>query len=155
MYRIIAATALALTTTAASATTFVDTIDVVADVSAIKNLQGAAVWDNIERDMEEALALRLVDQITEEGADVLIEMDTIALANGLTNAIGLADAQLAGSVAIVVPGSANDIRYDLTVNADQLTIPLTDAGAPIYTASAEFYAEMINTFADNVADRLQ
>ena len=54
----------------------------------------------------------------------------------------------------IIPGGG-DLAAFLAANKGAVDAALTDAGAPIYTASAEFYAAMINTFADNVADRLQ
>lgn len=150
---IMTAIAATLLGTSAFAGTFVREINVEADLNALENVKAAQIWTNIEDDLEEALATRLVDQIDEDGARIQVEMDTVALANSIEQRVGAEQSELTGRVHIKVPGFANNKKYNLRVTAEEAAIPAGTATLPI--GSEEFYTAMVDAFADNIALKLQ
>lgn len=147
--------------TAVSATTMVSEIDVTADLSAIENYSAAEVWVDLETDLETALATQLVNQIakddTQKGAEINIEIDSVALANNFEQALGVGEWVLKGDVDIDMPDAADDLRYDLTVSADQLNAyyPAGTDIAQVSIDSEVFYKAVIDAFAANVASKLK
>lgn len=152
--------AVATGATAVSAATPVEKIDVEANVSAIQNQEAAKVWNNLEKDLEAALAARLVDQLdpeNEEAAEIEIEIEDVALASGLDASLGLENSTLMGDVKVDLPDSQYDQRYDLTVTAEQAVAYYPDGtDATALTVNSDvFYTAMIDAFADHVAQKLQ
>lgn len=147
--------------TAAAAGSKVSEIDVTADLSAIENYPAAAVWTSLETDLETALAERLVGQIagddTKEAAQIQIEIDSVMLASNFEQALGVGEWMLKGDVDIDMPDASNDLRYDLTVSADQLNAYYPEGTDPSSVAvdSEEFYRAIIDAFAGNVASKLK
>ncbi|WGI23179.1 hypothetical protein [Amylibacter sp. IMCC11727] len=145
-----------LMTTAAVADEDVQKVQVAVDTAAIENLKGAVVWKNVALDLNAAIVERLGDQLDQDGARVMIDIDTVALANSLEEALNIADAKLAGDVNIFVPGMQNDEVYSLSVSAEQASAFYPEGtDSELVTVSSEvFYRAMIDGFADNVASRL-
>lgn len=141
---------------AATAKTPVSEISVEADLTAIENVTAAEVWTNLPTDLEQALAVKLADHIGEDGAEIMIDIDMLELANAFEAATDLADSTLSGEVIIERPGGQYDEQYDLTVNAEQAQVFLpADANVTLLSpGSQEFYTAMIDAFAENVAQRL-
>ncbi|MBM7069794.1 hypothetical protein [Actibacterium sp. 188UL27-1] len=151
------AIAAALSATTAISATEVEEIDVTVDLTALENAEAAGVWTNIASDLENAIAARLVDQLSEDGASITIDIDEVALANSLDKAVGAGEATLQGDVEIRVPGLANNENYTLTVNAEQVQ-PFVPEGMVVTDLKVEdgaFYDAMIQGFAENVAMKLK
>lgn len=147
--------------TAVSANTMVSEIDVTADLSAIQTYEAAQVWTSLETDLETALAAQLVDHIadadTKEAAEISIEIDSVALANNFEQALGVGEWVLKGDVDIDMPDASDDLRYDLTVSADQINAyyPEGTDMALVTVGSEVFYKAIIDAFAGNVASKLK
>lgn len=146
--------------TAAAANPKVADIDVEADLSAIGGYQSAAMWGSLETDLESAIAQKLAGQIAdsgEEGAEIQIEIDSVSLADNFEQSVGIGDWQLVGDVDIDMPDASKDMRYDLTVTADQINAYFpADTDVSVVTVDSEvFYAAIINAFAENVASKLK
>ncbi len=151
------AAVLALPLAANAAETPVSEISVNADLTAIENVTAAAVWKNLPADLERELAMQLADQISEDGAEVMIDINMVELATAFENAADLADSTLSGDVVIERPGAEYDQAYSLTVNAEQATV-LLPAGTDIALlapGSTEFYNAMIAAFAANVVEKME
>ena len=148
--------ALALAASAAHADTPVKEIDVETDLSAIQNERAVAVLNSLDEDLEEAIASRLLNQLSDDGARVLIDIDEVSLANSFEQAIGAEDAAIMGDVSLRIPGIANNENYTLTVSAVQAQAYFPDGTvmADMSMGSDVYYAAMINAFADNVAAKL-
>ena len=147
--------------TAAAAGSKVSEIDVTADLSAIENYPAAAVWTSLETDLETALAERLVGQIAdedaEEAAEIHVEIDSVMLASNFEQALGVGEWMLKGDVDIDMPDASKDMRYDLTVSADQLSTYYPEGTDPAAVAvdSEVFYTAIIDAFAGNVTSKLK
>lgn len=147
--------------TSAAAGPMVSEIDVTADLSAIENYQAAKVWTSLETDLETALAQQLIGQIAEAGAEetaeINVEIDSVALASNFEQALGVGEWVLKGDVDIDMPDASKDMRYDLTVSADQLNAYYPQGTDPaLVTVDSElFYNAIINAFAGNVASKLK
>jgi len=151
------AAVLALPFAANAAETTVSDITVGADLTAIENVTAAGVWKNLPVDLEKELALQLANQIGEDGAEIMIDIDMLELASAFEEAADLANSTLSGDVVIERPGNEYDEAYTLTVSANQAAVLLPE-GSDIMLltpGSAEFYNAMIEAFAGNVAEKLQ
>ncbi|MFW8594092.1 hypothetical protein ACOHWE_07780 [Cribrihabitans neustonicus] len=147
--------------TAAAAGPKVAEIDVEADLTAISGFQSASIWGSLEADLETALAKELAAQIaeegSEEGAEIKIQIDSVTLADNFEQSVGMGEWKLKGDVDIDMPDASQDLRYDLTVTADQVNAYFP-AGTDVTTVTVDsdiFYHAMIDAFAENVASKLK
>ena len=143
--------------TAGIAAQTVSEIDVSVDLPAIENSEAAQVWTSLGTDLETAIAERIAPQLGEDGSEVVVDINEVALASALANASALEDSPLSGLVEIRVPGLLNNEEYELSITAGQAmsaASPDVDL-ASMTIASAEVYQAMIEAFADNVAQKLK
>ena len=145
-----------LSTTAFAAQT-ISEIDVSVDLKAIGNSEAAGVWTSLGTDLETAIAERVAEQLGEDGTEVVIDINEVALATAFENAYALEDSSLVGMVDIRVPGLLNNEGYELTVTVGQAMSALdpTIDRASLTIASDEVYRAMIDAFADNVSMKLK
>lgn len=155
--QIVAAAALAGLSSSAFAAQTISEIDVSVDLSAIENSEAARVWTSLGRDLETAIAERVADQLGEDGTEVVVDINEVALATAFENAYALEDSSLVGMVEIRVPGLLNNEGYELRVTAGQAIAALdpTLDRASLTIASEEVYRAMIDAFADNVSMKLK
>lgn len=141
-----------MTATAALAASAVATIEVDADLSAIRNVEAAQVWSTLATDLETEIAERLVGRIDEEGASITVDINEVELANSFTQALGVADSKLIGDVEIDAPGLFNKIDYTLTVTSEQAIAYYPDGTsvADLSMGSEIYYQAMLDAFADNI-----
>ena len=158
MFKTIASSlALSVFATGAFAAQTVSEIDVSVDLPAIENSEAAQVWTSLGTDLETAIAERIAPQLGEDGSEVVVDINEVALASAFENAYALEDSTLSGLVEIRVPGLLNNEEYELSVTAGQAmsaASPDVDL-ASMTIASAEVYQAMIDAFADNVAQKLK
>ena len=151
-----AATLMTLVATSAFAANKVSEIDVSVDLPAIENAEAAAVWTSLGPDLETAIAQRITPILGEDGTEVVIDINEVALASAFENAYALEDSQLIGDVQIQNPGWLNDNDFELSVTAVQAV----SAASPeidisqLTIASEEVYEAMITAFANNVSEKL-
>lgn len=149
------AAAMAFSSLPASSQTVVQSIEVNADLDALRNIEAARHWATLSEDLKNAIAARLIGQINEEkGADITINVDTVSLANSFEAVGGIAQSVLVGDV--IVRDSPDDEVYTLTVTFEQagpFFVPGTDMSV-ITLDSREYYDAMINAFADHVVREL-
>lgn len=145
-----------LSSTAFAAQT-ISEIDVSVDLPAIENSEAAKVWTSLGTDLETAIAERVANQLGENGTEVVIDINEVALATAFENAYALEDSSLVGMVDIRVPGVLNNEEYELTVTASQAIAALdpTIDRSTLTIASEEVYRAMIDAFADNVSMKLK
>lgn len=140
------------------AATMVKDIDVSADITAIENSRAATYWADLSTDLEAAIAARLVDQIGESGSEIKIDVNEIALTNSFQSSLGLEDAVLVGQVNIVNDSDNSKFdAYELTISA-MAASPFGADGIPLegaFTDTPEYYAALIEAFADGVVSRLK
>ena len=151
-----AATLMTLVATSAFAANKVSEIDVSVDLPAIENAEAAAVWTSLGTDLETAIAERITPILGEDGTEVVIDINEVALASAFENAYALEDSQLIGDVQIQNPGWLNDNDFELSVTAVQAVSaasPEVDI-SQLTIASEEVYEAMITAFANNVSEKL-
>ena len=151
-----AATFMTLVATSAFAANKVSEIDVSVDLPAIENAEAAAVWTSLGTDLETAIAERITPILGEDGTEVVIDINEVALASAFGNAYALEDSQLIGDVQIQNPGWLNDNDFELSVTAVQAVSaasPEVDI-SQLTIASEEVYEAMITAFANNVSEKL-
>ncbi|GHC54713.1 hypothetical protein [Neogemmobacter tilapiae] len=133
-------------------------IDVTVDLAAIENAQAAAYWGALEVDLEAAIAARVADQLSEEGADLNIDITEVELSNGLQEDLGIADTKLAANVVQTHPTDNSLFKnYELMVdvNAAKAYLPAGVDVVVLKADTADFYKAMVETFADAVAARVK
>lgn len=133
-------------------------VSVETDITAIDNAKAASYWANVSADIENAIAARLVDRTAEEGSEIKIDINELSLANSFQSALGLEDAVLVGQVNVInETDNAKYDAYELTISAKaaQAYGPegLVLEGA--FTDTPEYYAALVNAFADGVVTRLK
>ena len=133
-------------------------VSVETDITAIENTKAASYWANVSADIENAIAARLVDRTAEEGSEIKIDINELSLANSFQSALGLEDAVLVGQVNVInETDNAKYDAYELTISAKaaQAYGPegLVLEGA--FTDTPEYYAALVNAFADGVVTRLK
>lgn len=151
------AAALALATPLAAEEMMVKDVDVSVDLSAIKDVDAAQNWSNIEGDLETAIVEQLVNRIDDDGASIVIDVDELELANLFETNIGLENSKLSGDVEVKVPGLLNNEEYKLTVTAGEAK-PYFPADMDITVlkpTSDEFYTAMVQAFAKGVAESIE
>ena len=151
------ASSITVTAGLASAKVDVEDIRVTIDLNAVENIKAASVWNDLAGDLETAIAAKLIDQISDTGAEVVIDIDEVSLANNFELAANIEEAKLVGDVLLKIPGIANNERYQLTVSANEAKAFYpdgTDAGT-VTLESDVFYTAMIERFAENVTAKLK
>ncbi len=144
--------------TSAFALTEVQDVDVSVDLDAIQNTTAAAYWTTLADDLETAIVTRIANQIVEEGANVSVDIDEIALANAFESAAGIKDSVLAGTVNVTSFVDNTDYdNYDLTVTYDHVyKLMPTGTDVDVMTLdSKDYYDGMVSAFAEQVAENLQ
>lgn len=155
--QIVAAAAFTAVSSTAFAAQTISEIDVSVDLPAIENSEAAKVWTSLGTDLETAIAERVAGQLGEDGTEVVIDINEVALATAFENAYALDDSSLVGMVDIRVPGLLNNEEYELTVTASQALAALDPSidRSSLTIASEEVYRAMIEAFADNVSLKLK
>ena len=132
-------------------------VDVSVDLAAVNNAQAAQYWANIETDLENAIAARVSDRISEDGVKVSVKVSEVELANTFQNITNLADTKLAARVNVTSDNGADNVRsYDLEVTVGQAAVFFpegTDLSA-LTLDTPVYYQAMINAFANAVVERL-
>ncbi|AXQ94910.1 hypothetical protein LV780_14510 [Cereibacter azotoformans] len=135
----------------------IKSIDVETSLSDLSNAEAAAHWSSLDTDLETAIAALLVGRLADEGMDIKIDMNEVALANFVEAAVG-AESTMAGTVNVIdLSNNTNFKTFDLTVTMAQaapLLPPDTDI-AVIAPTSGEVYSAMVATFAAAVVDRIE
>lgn len=137
------------------AQTMVKEVDVEVDVSAIENEAAAAYWTNVGPDLENAIALKLGDLVAPDGVKVSIDIAEVELGNSFESALGLTDSKLGGRVKITSDTDNSKFEtYDLLATFDQTYLPPGVSLESVTTDSPEYYATMVDIFADRVVEKL-
>lgn len=145
-------------TTALAAVEKISEVTVTADITAIQNEKAAAYWSNIAVDLQGAIASRLVDRITEDGATITVDLREVELASSFERAINLSDAVLVGQVNVSdLNDNTNFNAYELSVSLGTAGVVSADGQTVFYDSldTPEAYQALINSFADNVVLRLE
>lgn len=143
-------------------------IDATVDLSAVSNEQAATFWANLETDLENAIAARLVDRLPVEevkpdedgkidGARIMVDVREVELANAFQRELNLGDAVLVGQVTVDddTDLSVSD-RYDLSVTLENAKVVVPEGTTLVLsTDTAEAYTRLVDAFAEGVVSRLK
>ena len=155
----LAATALAgvLATSAFAGVEQVAKIDVTTDLTAISNEQAANFWANLEADLENAISARVTDRLADDGAEILVDIREVELANAFERELNLADAVLVGQVNIKDDtDNQNYDAYELSVSLENARIIVPEGAVLVLsTDTTGAYNRLVETFADSVVSRLK
>ncbi|WP_145105100.1 hypothetical protein [Cereibacter sediminicola] len=135
----------------------IKSIDVETSLSDLSNAEAAAYWNSLDTDLETAIAALLVGRLADEGMDIKIDMNEVALANFFEAAVGAAESTMSGTVNVIdLNNNTNFKTFDLTVTMAQAA-PMLPPGADITIiapTSDEVYSAMVATYAAAVVDRI-
>jgi hypothetical protein len=150
-----------LGTTAFAAVDKIAKVDVTVDLTAIQNEEAVKYWGNIENDLEAAIGARVSDRMAEEGAagaDILVDIREVELANAFERGLNLGDAALVGQVNINdQTDNSNYDAYELAISLENAKIVLAEGEVLMLstTDTDESYRQLIEAFADGVVSRLK
>ena len=155
---LVPAAAALLMGSSAFAETSVSSVDVTVDLTAIKNESAAAYYTSIEEDLETAIVAKLTDQLSDDGASVVVDIDELSLANSFQSVLGLEESELAGSVSVNnLNDNSEHQAYELTVS--YLPAPIVfDPGEDIVIIrrdTTDYYIQMVDTFAEHLTEKLK
>ncbi|SHE93385.1 hypothetical protein SAMN05444273_103193 [Litoreibacter ascidiaceicola] len=155
---LVPAAAALLMSSSAFAETSVSSVDVTVDLTAIKNESAAAYYTSIEEDLETAIVAKLTDQLSDDGASVVVDIDELSLANSFQSVLGLEESELAGSVSVNnLNDNSEHQAYELTVS--YLPAPIVfDPGEDIVIIrrdTTDYYIQMVDTFAEHLTEKLK
>lgn len=136
----------------------VKSVDVTIALEDLTNAEAATKFANVEIDLENAIAARLVNRINaENGVEITIDISELELSNSFTDIFNFADTKLVGNVK--VKGSAENPdsnNYDLIVDVNT-SLPFIPAGTVVETLPVDseiYYQSLITAFADSVVRKL-
>lgn len=153
-----ALTAAALGTTAFAAVDKISKVDVTNDLTAIKDEKAVAYWGNLEKDLEAAIGARVGDLMADEGAEILVDIREVELANAFERELNLGDAVLVGQVNVNdQTDNSNYDAYELSVSLENAHIVLAEGEVLRLSTSDtdETYRKLVDTFAEGVVSRLK
>ncbi|WP_413871102.1 hypothetical protein [Albidovulum sp.] len=133
-------------------------VDVTADLGAIQNEKAANYWSNLEKDLEAAIGARVSDRLADKGAEILVDIEEVELANAFERELNLADAVLVGKVNVNdQTENSNYDAYILSISLENAHVPLAPGEKLILSTSdtAKTYQRLVDEFADGVVARLK
>jgi hypothetical protein len=136
----------------------VKSVDVMISLEDLTNAEAATKFVNVEIDLENAIAARLINRIApEDGVEVTIDISELELSNSFTETFNLADTKLAGIVKVKGTAENPDSdNYELSVDVNS-SMPFFPAGTVVETLSVDsdvYYTTLITAFADSVVRKL-
>lgn len=144
--------------TAFAAVDQIKKVDVTVDLSAIQNEEAAKYWGSIEADLEAAIGARVTERLGDDGAEILVDIREVELANAFERGLNLGDAVLVGQVNINdETDNGNYDAYELGISVENAQIVLAEGEMLMLstTDTDEAYRKLIDTFADGVVTRLK
>lgn len=130
----------------------VSSIQVNTDLQSIGNAEAIRYWQDLDEDLETALAAELVNSIDPQGVAVTVDVSELALAEFMT--LGTDQASLTGQVIVTDPATGEELGiYNVGASADQVAVFLpedTDIAA-VPRTSSDFYSAVVQAFAEGVA----
>jgi len=129
-------------------------INVDADLTAIGSRDAVAYWQNLDSDLETAIAGEFVGRIAPQGKTINVDVDELSLANALNAGLGAEDARLSGRVEVVNMDGSDGGIYDVTATSSEaLTyLPPGTNITSVPPSSGEFYRAVVQAFARGTAE---
>ncbi|WP_139257622.1 hypothetical protein [Natronohydrobacter thiooxidans] len=132
-------------------------VDVSADLTTIEDARAAEFWTTLETDLESAVLSRIAERISEDGARLVLNIESFALNDAPESGFTIDSAALIGRVHVIdLNNNANFDSYELSVSLQGMSVT-DESGAPILVADMPedlAYRTLVDAFADHVAERL-
>ena len=131
-------------------------VTVQADLPAVGSPQAVAYWQNLDEDLETAIAAQFVGRIDPAGKQITVDVDEISLASPFASGATAETARLAGTVTLINPDGTNAAVYNVTASsADVVTyLPEGTNIVAVQPTSAEYYRAIVQAFARGTAQTL-
>lgn len=146
-----------MSTTAMARDIMFNEVDVTADLTVIEDAEAAAFWNTLETDLEARLLALLADHIAEDGARLVVNVESFAVEEPLAP-FTIENAALSGRVHVVdLNNNANFESFELSVRIEGMTVQNAD-GADILAIELDpdaIYTTLVDNFAENIAERFQ
>lgn len=146
-----------LSTTSLASALDVAEVDVTAELTALQNPQAAAFWADLETDLEAAILSQLVDQITDDGARLVVNIEGFGIGDEADLPFTVEDAALSGRIHVIdLTNNANFQTFELNVSIQGMSVTDTE-GEPVMVAQMPpewTYETLITAFAEGVVERL-
>ncbi len=158
--RLLVTSALALLPLSALAAgpVMVKSVEVDVALEDVTNVEAATRFANIETDLQNAIAARLIDRTDEEeGVKITVDISELELSNAYTDVFNMADSRLAGTVQVFgTADNPDSARYDLVIDVDTATayFPEGTVLADLSADSTVYYDTLVTAFADAVVVNL-
>ncbi len=128
-------------------------IEATTDLTSVQNAAAATYWQNVDADLEAAIAARLTDRLGDEGLRISIDVGELELANAFEASLGIDQSLLSGKVNVTdQKDNSNFKSFEVFATSEQV-VPFLPVGTDITILPAdspEFYAALIQAFADGV-----
>lgn len=133
-------------------------VDVTADLTTIEDTRAAEFWNTLEADLEAAVLSRISENITEDGARLVVDIESFAIDDAPASGFTVDSAALNGRIHVIdLNNNANFDSYELSVSLQGLSVT-DESGAPMVIAEMPedmAYQTLVEAFAGHVADRLE
>ncbi len=129
-------------------------VDVTMDATAIENVEAAKFWSTIEGDLEEAIVTLVTDRMDDEGYNIIVKLDEVALATSFQGALGV-ESYLAGDVNVTNSQEPSETKfYNLSITALQDGMIYGEGETFSMVQSEAYYEALVKKFAESVVERL-
>ncbi len=145
-----------MSTTAIARDLMFNDVDVTADLTVIEDTEAAAFWNTLETDLESRLLALLADQIDENGARLVVNVESFAVEEPLAP-FTVENAALSGRVHVVdLSNNANFESFELSVRLEGLSVQNADGAEVLATDIAPdmVYSTLVDSFAERIVDRI-
>jgi hypothetical protein len=129
-------------------------VNVTSDLAAIGSRDAVAYWQNLDADLETALAAEFVGRVDPNlGKTINVDVDELSLTNALSPSLAAEDARLAGRVEVVNADGTSGGAYNVTASSqDAITYLPAGSNTPVVQpSSSEFYSAVVRAFAEGTA----
>lgn len=132
-------------------------VDVSADLTTIEDARAAEFWNTLEADLESAVLSRIAERISEDGARLVLNIESFAIEDAPESGFTIDAAALIGRVHVIdLNNNANFDSYELSVSLQGMSVT-DESGAAMVVADMPdemAYQTLVEAFADHVAQRL-
>lgn len=145
-------------TTSLASALDISEVDVSADLTTIENPQAAEFWNTLEADLESAILVLVADEIVDEGARVVVNIESFSINDAADTTFSMENAALIGRIHVInLENNAEFNSFELSVSIEGMTVT-DESGTPVIVAQMEpemVYETLVSSFAENVVERLE
>ena len=131
-------------------------VSVEADLPSVGSREAVAYWQNLDADLETAIAAQYVGRVDPAGKHINVDVDEISLRSPFMSGATGETAKLSGRVTLVNPDGTSAATYDVTATSQDVATYLPPGSnlVSIPPTSAEYYRAIVQAFAAGTATTL-